>query len=70
MRRSQMCIRDRIVTGGGSGHEPAFIGYIGENLCDAAAVGEVFSSPTAAAFLEAFRAADHGKGVALSLIHI
>lgn len=53
-----------IVTGGGSGHEPAFIGYIGENLCDAAAVGEVFSSPTAAAFLEAFRAADHGKGVA------
>ena len=29
-----------IVTGGGSGHKPAFIGYIGENLCDAVAVGE------------------------------
>ena len=28
-----------IVTGGGSGHKPAFIGYIGENLCDAVAVG-------------------------------
>ncbi len=53
-----------IVTGGGSGHEPAFVGYVGENLCDAVAVGEVFSSPTAAAFLEAFRAANHGKGVA------
>jgi dihydroxyacetone kinase-like protein len=53
-----------VVTGGGSGHKPAFIGYIGENLCDAAAVGEICSSPTAAAFLDAFRAANQGKGVA------
>ncbi len=53
-----------IVTGGGSGHKPAFIGYIGENLCDAAAVGEIFSSPTAKAFLDAIKAADSGKGVA------
>ena len=53
-----------IVTGGGSGHKPAFVGYVGENLCDAVAVGEIFSSPTAAAFLDAFKAADGGKGVA------
>lgn len=53
-----------IVTGGGSGHKPAFIGYVGRNMVDAVAVGEVFSSPTAAAFLEAFRAANAGKGVA------
>jgi dihydroxyacetone kinase-like protein len=53
-----------IATGGGSGHKPAFIGYIGENLCDAVAVGEICSSPTAAAFLDAFRAANQGKGVA------
>ena len=53
-----------IVTGGGSGHKPAFIGYIGKNLCDAVAVGEIFSSPTAAAFLDAFKAADSGRGVA------
>ncbi len=53
-----------VVTGGGSGHKPAFIGYVGENLCDAAAVGEICSSPTAAAFLDAFREADQGKGVA------
>ena len=53
-----------IVTGGGSGHKPAFIGYIGENLCDAVAVGEIFSSPTAKAFLAAIKAADSGKGVA------
>ena len=53
-----------VTTGGGSGHKPAFIGYIGENLCDAAAVGEICTSPTAAAFLDAFRAANQGKGVA------
>lgn len=53
-----------VVTGGGSGHKPAFIGYVGRNLCDAAAVGEIFSSPTAAAFLNAFEDADRGKGVA------
>jgi dihydroxyacetone kinase-like protein len=53
-----------VVTGGGSGHKPAFIGYIGENLCDAVAVGEICTSPTAAAFLDAFRAANRGRGVA------
>ncbi|WP_230398069.1 dihydroxyacetone kinase subunit DhaK [Novisyntrophococcus fermenticellae] len=53
-----------VATGGGSGHKPAFIGYVGENMCDTAAVGEICSSPTAAAFLDAFRAADQGKGVA------
>lgn len=53
-----------VVTGGGSGHKPAFIGYVGKGLCDAVAVGEVFSSPPASAFLEAFKAADSGKGVA------
>ncbi|MDP4092919.1 MAG: dihydroxyacetone kinase subunit DhaK [Bacillota bacterium] len=53
-----------VVTGGGSGHKPAFIGYTGRNMLDAVAVGEVFSSPTAKAFYDAFRAADSGKGVA------
>src|SRR5438477_10805260 len=53
-----------VVTGGGSGHKPAFVGYLGKNLCDAVAVGEIFSSPSAQAFLEAFKAADAGKGVA------
>ncbi len=53
-----------VVTGGGSGHKPAFIGYVGKNMCDAAAVGEICSSPTALAFLEAFRAANGGAGIA------
>jgi dihydroxyacetone kinase-like protein len=53
-----------VVTGGGSGHKPAFIGYIGRNMVDAVAVGEIFSSPTAKAFFDAFKEADGGKGVA------
>ncbi len=53
-----------VVTGGGSGHKPAFIGYIGKNMVDSVAVGEICSSPTATAFLDAFRAADGKKGVA------
>ncbi|KAJ5678085.1 Dihydroxyacetone kinase 1 [Penicillium maclennaniae] len=36
-----------IVTGGGSGHEPAFAGYVGQGLCDAAVAGTVFASPSA-----------------------
>ena len=53
-----------LVTGGGSGHEPAFLGYIGEGMMDAVAIGEIFSSPSAQAFYDAFRAVDSGKGVA------
>lgn len=53
-----------VVTGGGSGHKPAFVGYVGKNMCDAAAIGEIFSSPTPIAFLDAMRCADQGKGVA------
>ena len=53
-----------IVTGGGSGHKPAFVGYIGRNMLDAVAVGEVFTSPSAQAFFDAFKAADGGVGVA------
>lgn len=54
-----------IVTGGGSGHEPAFIGYAGRNMVDAVAVGELFSSPTAKSFADAIRAVDSGAGVAV-----
>ncbi|KEA03467.1 dihydroxyacetone kinase subunit DhaK [Agrobacterium rhizogenes] len=52
-----------IITGGGSGHEPAFIGYAGKNMLDAVAVGELFSSPTAKSFYDAVREANGGRGV-------
>src|SRR6218665_40856 len=41
-----------VVTGGGSGHEPAFLGYLGDGLLDAVAIGEIFSSPTARSFMD------------------
>jgi len=53
-----------VVTGGGSGHEPAFLGYVGPGLLDSVAIGEIFASPTAKSFHAAFRAADSGRGVA------
>ncbi|MEO0385408.1 MAG: dihydroxyacetone kinase subunit DhaL [Pseudomonadota bacterium] len=52
-----------IVVGGGSGHEPAFAGYVGRGLADVAAVGNVFASPSPSQIEEAAIAADGGSGV-------
>ena len=54
-----------IVSGGGSGHEPAHAGYVGKGMLDAAVAGEVFTSPTPDQVLEAIKAVDSGKGVFL-----
>lgn len=56
-----------VVSGGGSGHKPAFIGYVGKGMLDAVAVGEVFTSPPPGAIYEAIKAVDSGKGVILLL---
>ncbi len=52
-----------ILVGGGSGHEPAFLGYVGRGLADAAAVGNVFASPSPDPVIEATKAVDGGAGV-------
>lgn len=44
-----------IVSGGGSGHEPAHAGYVGKGMLAAAVCGDVFASPSAAAVLAAIR---------------
>lgn len=54
-----------LVSGGGSGHEPAHAGYIGKGMLDAAVCGEVFTSPTPDQVLEAIKAVDSGNGVFL-----
>ncbi len=54
-----------IVSGGGSGHEPAHGGYVGYGMLDAAVAGEVFTSPTPDQILAGIRAAHHGAGVLL-----
>jgi len=52
-----------VVTGGGSGHEPAFFGYVGPGLADGAVLGNVFASPPAAHIAEVARATERGRGV-------
>jgi dihydroxyacetone kinase-like protein len=52
-----------IVTGGGSGHLPVFTGYVGKGLLDAAAIGNVFASPSAEQMAAAIRRAHGGAGV-------
>lgn len=52
-----------IVTGGGSGHMPGFLGYVGEGLCGGVAVGNVFSSPSSEQILEATKGVNGGAGV-------
>lgn len=52
-----------IVTGGGSGHLPVFLGYVGRGLCSGVAVGNVFSSPSAEQVFAATKASDGGAGV-------
>ncbi|MCP1225964.1 dihydroxyacetone kinase subunit DhaK [Sebaldella sp. S0638] len=54
-----------LVSGGGSGHEPAHAGFVGYGMLDAAVAGEVFTSPTPDQVLEGIKAADSGKGVFL-----
>ncbi|WP_077002981.1 dihydroxyacetone kinase subunit DhaK [Variovorax sp. KK3] len=52
-----------IATGGGSGHLPVFLGYVGEGLLDSCAVGNVFAGPRMDDCIDAMRAADGGAGV-------
>ena len=52
-----------LVSGGGSGHEPMHGGFVGRGMLDAAAAGEVFTSPTPDQVLAATQAADSGAGV-------
>ncbi len=52
-----------IVIGGGSGHEPAFAGYVGRGLADAAPLGNIFASPSPSQIMDAALAADGGAGV-------
>lgn len=52
-----------VVTAGGSGHLPVFLGYVGEGLLDGCTVGNVFASPSAQNMLEMIRQTDQGAGV-------
>lgn len=55
--------RVTIVTQGGSGHEPAISGFVGEGMVDISVVGDVFAAPGPQACVDAMKLADKGKGV-------
>lgn len=54
-----------IISGGGSGHEPAHMGYVGEGMLSAAVCGQIFVPPTPEQVLAAIRHVDVDKGVLL-----
>jgi D-erythrulose 4-kinase len=54
-----------VIVGGGSGHYPAFAGYVGPGMADAAVAGEIFASPSTAAVSRVCRNAEFGGGILL-----
>ncbi len=63
--RADAPVMDKVAlaTGGGSGHLPVFLGYVGKGMLDGCAVGDVFQSPSAEQMLEVTRRIHGGKGV-------
>jgi dihydroxyacetone kinase len=70
LRADAQEVRDRqvaLISGGGSGHEPAHAGYVGQGMLSAAVAGDVFTSPSPDAVLAALRAVT-GRAGALLLV--
>lgn len=63
IHRSSIKGKVSIITGGGFGHLPLFLGYVGEGLCDGAAVGNVFTSPSCEAILDTAHSLEHENGI-------
>ena len=61
--------RVTIVTQGGSGHEPAISGFVGEGMVDSSVVGDVFAAPGPQACVDAIKLADKGKGVLYTVLN-
>lgn len=62
-RNEQASGKVGLISGGGSGHEPAHAGFVGDGMLSAAIAGAVFTSPTPDQILEAIKEADQGAGV-------
>jgi dihydroxyacetone kinase-like protein len=61
--------RVTIVTLGGSGHEPAQHGFVGEGMTDVHVVGDIFAAPSPQAVFEGVKIADRGHGVLLLVLN-
>ena len=62
-RNEQAAGQVGLISGGGSGHEPAHAGFVGDGMLSAAIAGAVFTSPTPDQILEAIKESDQGAGV-------
>ncbi len=62
-RNEQVTGQVGLISGGGSGHEPAHAGFVGDGMLSAAIAGAVFTSPTPDQILKAIKEADQGAGV-------
>lgn len=58
-----------IITGGGTGHYPGFMGWVGPGLVDGAVTGKVFASPSASQARSVAKAADHGGGIIIAFLN-
>ncbi|MCC5930279.1 MAG: dihydroxyacetone kinase subunit DhaK [Cyclobacteriaceae bacterium] len=63
VNKNKMAGKVGIATGGGSGHLPLFLGYVGDGMLDGCSVGGVFQSPSSVQMLEVTKAIDQGAGV-------
>lgn len=65
IKRSQVPVQAKValISGGGSGHEPLHIGFVGKGMLDAACPGQIFTSPTPDQMLAAAKAVENGGGV-------
>ncbi|MBQ0101182.1 MAG: dihydroxyacetone kinase subunit DhaK [Firmicutes bacterium] len=63
VRREKKTGKVAIITGGGSGHEPSFGGYVGKGMLDAAVAGAIYTSPSADHIYEAIKHVATDKGV-------
>lgn len=63
IKQKELTSQVALISGGGSGHEPAHAGFVGHGMLQAAVCGQVFTSPTPDQILEGIKAVDQGKGV-------
>lgn len=63
--RTQSCPKVLLLSGGGSGHEPAHAGYVGPGMLDICVSGQIFASPSATQILAGIKALSSPKGYLL-----
>jgi dihydroxyacetone kinase len=58
-----------IISGGGSGHEPSFTGFVGEGVLSASVAGTIFASPSSRQVLKAIEGVDGSKGILVTVMN-